>query len=110
MIELEDHAELLIAQSFSLGGGKIIDAIAEVMTFARRWRVECSQKVQERALARAALANDGQKLSLPHLKVHACQNRNVQGAFAICFLQSVAGEMDGRGRNCGMGTGECGMG
>ena len=99
MIELEDHSELFVAQSFPLGGWKIVDPMAEEVNFTGRWRVKRSQKVQKRAFARAALANNGQKLSLPHFEVHAGQDGNVEGAYAIGFLELAAGDMDRGGRS-----------
>src|SRR5262245_61531177 len=99
MIELKDHPELLVAQSFSLGGRKIIDPMAEELDFAGRWRVERSQKVQKRALARAALADDGQKFTLAHFEVHAGQHGNVKRALSVGFLELSTREVNGRGRS-----------
>src|SRR5436190_1602320 len=71
MIELEDHPELLVAQSLTLGRGKVVDAMAEEMNFAGGGRVERAQKVQERAFARATLPDNGQELALPHFQIQA---------------------------------------
>ncbi|MNT27483.1 hypothetical protein D3C72_1631160 [compost metagenome] len=45
-----------------------------------RRRVETGQNTQERALAAAAFADDGQKLAFPHIEIDAAQNRLVTKA------------------------------
>ena len=63
VIELEDHAELAVPQRVAGRGRQIVDPPAVVVDFALVGRVERAQQVQQRALARAALADDRQELA-----------------------------------------------
>ena len=63
VIELEDHAELAVAQAVAGRGRQVVDPLAGVIDFALVGRIERAQQVQQRALARAALADDGQELA-----------------------------------------------
>src|SRR5262245_4000971 len=98
MIELKDHPELLVAQTFSLGGREIIDPMAEELDLAGRWRVKRSQKMQKRALARDTLADNCQKFTPPHFEVDAGQDGNVKRALSVGFLELPTREVNGNGR------------
>ena len=58
-----------IAQAVALDGWQVVDPVALEMDLALVGRVERGQQVQQRALARAALADDGHEFA-------AAQRRN----------------------------------
>ena len=59
VIELKDHAEVLVAEHVAAARGEVVDAVAVEVDFAGVGRVERAEQVQQRALAAAALADDG---------------------------------------------------
>ncbi len=87
VIELEDHAELLVAQRVAPAARQVVDALAVEMDFAGVRPVERGQQVQQRALARPALTDDRQELAVAHLEVDAAQDRNLDLPFAIALFQ-----------------------
>jgi len=58
VIKLKDHAELLVAQRVARVRRQVIDAASVKRNLAFVRRVERAQQVQQRALARATLADD----------------------------------------------------
>ena len=57
-------------------------------------RVQPAQQVQQRALARARGADDGQRLAGMHLEVDAAQHLDVEAAFGEALGQALAGQHD----------------
>jgi hypothetical protein len=53
-------------------------------------RIQPAQKVQQRALARAGSAHDGQRFAGAHLQVHALQHGDVEAAFGEALGQALA--------------------
>ena len=78
MIELEDHAEVSVAQDVAAGGRQVVDAIAFEANFAGVGRVERREQVQQRALAAAAGADDGDELALVNRELDALQHGNLR--------------------------------
>ena len=66
--------------------GQIVDPASVVVDFPLVRGIEGSQNVQQRALARAALADDGQQLALPDAEAHAMQDRDNVGPLAIALV------------------------
>ena len=62
-----------------------------IVDFALIGRVERAQQVQQRALARAALADDRQELARPNAQTHAAEHGHFDRAFAVALVQ-----VDGR--------------
>ena len=70
---------------------EVVDPPAGVVDFALVGRVERAQKVQQRALAGTALADDRQKLAATDAQAHAPQDRHFDRALAVALVQ-VDGE------------------
>ena len=87
MIELEDHAEAAVAEPVAAVRGKIVDPLAVEMDLAAVGHVERAQQVQERRLAAAALADDGQELALPHRQADAAEHGHFHRPLAIGLVQ-----------------------
>ena len=66
---------------------KVVDPPAFEVDLAIVGNVQRAQQVQERGLAAAALADDGQELALPHGQAHAAEHRHFDRALAIGLLQ-----------------------
>src|SRR5436190_16894421 len=62
VIELEDHPQRAVADRIAPAGLQVVYAPAIEMDLAGVWSIECSQQMQQRALARAALADNRDKL------------------------------------------------
>ena len=87
MIELENHAEAAVAQPVALGGAEIVDPPPFEVDLAVIGNVERAQQMQECRFPAAALADNGQELTLPHGQAHAAKHRHLDRAFAIVLLQ-----------------------
>ena len=87
MIELEDHAELAIAQRIAAAGGKVVDTRSVVVDLARVRPVQQSQQVQQRTLARAAGADDRDELAGLDVEIDVFEDGNLDLPFAIAFAQ-----------------------
>ena len=87
VVELEDHAEVGVPQGVAGLGRKVVDPLPAVIDFALVGRVERAQQVQERALARAALPDDRQKLALADAQAHAPEHRHFDRALAVALVQ-----------------------
>jgi hypothetical protein len=77
MIKLKHHAEVAIAENIASGGGKVVDAVAVEADFTRVWRIECGEKVKQRALSAPAGANDRNELALMNGQIYTLEHGNV---------------------------------
>ena len=87
VVELENHAERLVAQRVAFGRRQVVDPSAAEMHLAAVGRVERAQQVQKRALARAALADDRQELAPADFEIDTPQHRNLDVSLAVAFFQ-----------------------
>ena len=78
VVELIDKTQVLVAQITLLRRRQLRQVLAMQVHAARGGRVQRAQQVQERALARARGADDGQRLARAHFQVHALQHGHVQ--------------------------------
>ena len=101
VIELEDHAELAVAQRVAAGGGQVVDPPAVEVDFALVRGVERAQQVQQRALARAALPDDRQKLALADAHAQRRAARAPHRPLAVALVQVGGGQ-------CGWSSASCG--
>ena len=86
----------MFRKAIALGGWQIVDPPPVEMHFAGGRGVERAQQVQERALARAALADDRQELAAADFEIDAGQHGNLDRPLAIVLLQADRGEFDRR--------------
>src|SRR3954464_9560881 len=63
MVELKHHSEVAVAQDIAARGWQVVDSVTIEVDFARVGRVECTEEMQQGALATAASADDRNKLS-----------------------------------------------
>ncbi len=68
VIELKDHAEPLVAQGVAPRAGQVVDSSAGKLDLAGVGLVERAEDVQERALARSALADDRKEFAAGALR------------------------------------------
>ena len=69
VVELEYHAEVAVAKLVAGGGGEVVDPLPVKVNLPLVRGVERAQQVQQGALARAAGADDCQKLALADLRL-----------------------------------------
>ena len=74
---------------------QVVDAAAVETDFAGVGRVERAQQVQQRALARAALADDRQKLAAADFQIDSAQHGNFDPALAVAFLEADGRQLHG---------------
>src|SRR5690606_28992593 len=86
---LEDEAVRLVAQLVGLGGGERAGVLAVDQHGAAGGAVEEGQQVHERRLARAALADDGDRFAAADLEGDAAQRVEARLARAVA-LDEVA--------------------
>ncbi len=94
MVELVDEAEVLVAPAALFGGAHRGKVPAHQLDMARTGRVQPTQQMQQRALARTGSADDGQRFAGTHLQVHATQHLHVQRAFLEALVQAGAAEYE----------------
>src|SRR5436190_21072569 len=74
VIELKDHAEVLISEHIAVARNEMIDASASKMDFAGVWRVERAEEMQQRALAAPALPDHRHNATRANLKLDPLQD------------------------------------
>ena len=97
MVELVDEAQVLVAQAPLLGRVDLRDVLAVQLDAAGGRRVEPAHQVQQRALARARGADDGQRLAGAHVEVDAVQHGQVDAAFVEALGQAAGLQHDAVG-------------
>src|SRR5262249_39124953 len=60
--------------------------------FSRVGQIERTQQMQQRALAAAALADDGDEFALADLKIDPFQHRDDELAFAVALFEAAGGK------------------
>ena len=97
MVGLKDESDLLIAPSREREVGKAgeVHAVGEDGALVRR--VEAAQQMQQRALARAGCAAQGEKFSARHLHADAAKDFQGAPADAVAFVQIAGLHEDGTG-------------
>ena len=93
-MELVDEAQMPVAQPALLGRIDAGDVLAVQLDAARRGRIEPAHQVQQRALARAGGADDGQRLAHAHVQVDAMQHGEIDAAFVKALGESADLEHD----------------
>jgi hypothetical protein len=78
VVELVDEAQVLVAQAPLLRRIELRHVLAHQLHLARAGRIEPAQQVQQRALAGARGADDGQRLAGMHVEVDAVQHLDVE--------------------------------
>ena len=78
-----------------LGGLDAPSSGAVQLDAARGRRVEPAHQVQQRALARARGADDGQRLAAVHVQVDTAQHLDVQAAFGEALGQAAGPQHQG---------------
>ena len=89
VMELVDKAQVLVAQPPLFGSRSLCQVLAMQVHAARRGRIERAHQVQERALARARGAHNGQRLARVHVQVHALEHGHVEAPFSETFGQAT---------------------
>ena len=92
MMKLIDEAERAVAHLAAFRFGQRRERRAFDEYFASRWRVESAQQMQQRALAGARSADDGDTLARANVEIDAHQHRNVKRSIAIRLAKTLAGE------------------
>ena len=89
MVELVDEAEVTVAPAPLFGRIQRGEVAAHQFDLARGGRIQPAQQVQQRALARARGADDGQRLAGTHLQVDATQHLHVECVLAAAFAEAL---------------------
>src|SRR5262245_18838831 len=89
VIELKDHAELLVAEHVAAARSEIVDPLALEVNFAGVGRVERAEQMQQRAFAAAALTHDRLEPAFADRKIDSLKHRHDELALAIALLQAA---------------------
>ena len=89
MVELVDEAEMAVAPLALLGRVEGREVAAAEIDAARGRRLEAAEQMQQRALARARRADDGERLAAPDLEVDALQHVDVDARRAAAFGEAL---------------------
>ena len=92
VIELEDHAEIAVAENIPRDRRQAIDAVPLEVNLPGIGLVKRGQEVQECAFSRSTLPHDREELSLVHLEIRTAKNRDGDLVLVIGFLQATGGE------------------
>src|SRR5206468_5746913 len=92
MMKLIDEAERAVAHLAALRFGQRRERRALDEHFAAGWRVQSAQQVQQRTLAGAGSADDGDTLARADIEIDAHQHRNVERPIAVRLAKTTARE------------------
>ncbi len=94
MIELKDHAEILIAQQVALFGRQVVDPPLVQQDLSLFGPVERPQQVHQGALATTALPHNRQKLAAINLQIDFLQDGDYVGAFVVPLADPAGGQLE----------------
>ena len=93
VVELVDEAQVLVAQAALFGRIGMRNVLAEQLDLSGGGRIEPAHQVQQRALAGARSADDGQRFAGAHVQVDAVQHGEVDAPL-VKALGEPAGLQD----------------
>jgi 3-hydroxyisobutyrate dehydrogenase-like beta-hydroxyacid dehydrogenase len=92
VVELVDEAQVPVAPGALLGRAQRGEVAAHQLHAAGAGRVQPAQQVQQRALARARRAHDGQRFARRHLQATPCSTATSSAAFGEALVQAFAAQ------------------
>ena len=95
VVELVHKAQVLVAPLALFARVHAVQIAPQLHHLAGTGRVQAAQQVQQRAFARAAGTDDGQRLARMHLDVHTLQHLHLHRAVVKAFGQALGGQNDG---------------
>jgi hypothetical protein len=96
MVELEDHAEVLIAEQVPSASWHVINSMPLEADRPSIGLIKRGEQVQQCALSAAALTYNSEKLAFAHFQFNTLKHGNSKLALAVALKEVAACELDRR--------------